>query len=61
VSERSEGLPSLRELEERVRSEVRLAYEEKTERLRAAYEEAARRVEEEFKRVVEGFAERARP
>ncbi|MEB3851327.1 MAG: hypothetical protein LRS49_01930 [Desulfurococcales archaeon] len=61
MAEREKGLPELQKLEDRVRGEIRLAYEEKLERLRAAYEEARQRVEAEFERIVKGFAERASP
>ena len=53
------GLTSLSELEERIRREILLAYEEKLERLKAEYEKSVSQIKEEYKKAAKGFAERA--
>jgi dsDNA-specific endonuclease/ATPase MutS2 len=60
VSEEGKGgLTSLSDLEERIRKEILLAYEEKLERLKAEYEKAVKQLREEYQRAAKEFAEKA--
>jgi ElaB/YqjD/DUF883 family membrane-anchored ribosome-binding protein len=59
VSEESKGgLTSLSDLEERIRREILLAYEEKLERLKAEYEKSLKQLREEYQKAARGFAEK---
>ncbi len=53
------GLPPLSDLEERIRREILIAYEEKLERLKAEYEKALGEVRERYDRAAREFAEKA--
>ncbi|MEB3816868.1 MAG: hypothetical protein LRS46_02890 [Desulfurococcales archaeon] len=56
-----EGLPKLEDLEDRIRREILLAYEEKVRKLKAEYERFVSEIEEKYDNAAREFARRAAP